>query len=96
MYALPPVSATKSSACAVPPYRFGPYEADLSRDELRKFGLRIRLEPKPWHLLIALLPTAWGIGHTERTAASSVGGGRFCRFRTWLECSREEASSRSL
>src|SRR6266550_4180195 len=55
MYALPPVSATKSSACAVPPYRFGPYEADLSRDELRKFGLRIRLEPKPWHLLIALL-----------------------------------------
>src|SRR5947209_19861036 len=55
MYALPPVSATKSSACAVPPYRFGPYEADLTRDELRKFGLRIRLEPKPWHLLIAVL-----------------------------------------
>ena len=50
-----PVSATKSSACAVLLYRFGPYEADLSRDELRKFGLRIRLEPKPWHLLVALL-----------------------------------------
>jgi TolB-like protein/DNA-binding winged helix-turn-helix (wHTH) protein/Flp pilus assembly protein TadD len=55
VYALLPVSATKSSACAVPLYRFGPYEADLSRDELRKFGLRIRLEPKPWQLLIALL-----------------------------------------
>jgi TolB-like protein/DNA-binding winged helix-turn-helix (wHTH) protein/Tfp pilus assembly protein PilF len=36
-------------------YRFGPYEADLSREELRKFGLRIRLEAKPWHLLVALL-----------------------------------------
>jgi TolB-like protein/DNA-binding winged helix-turn-helix (wHTH) protein/Flp pilus assembly protein TadD len=49
------MSATKSSAGAVLRCRFGPYEADLSRDELRKFGLRIRLEAKPWHLLVALL-----------------------------------------
>jgi TolB-like protein/DNA-binding winged helix-turn-helix (wHTH) protein/Flp pilus assembly protein TadD len=55
VYALGPVSATKSLACALLRYRFGPYEADLSRDELRKFGLRVRLEPKPWHLLVALL-----------------------------------------
>lgn len=46
---------TKSAAGAVLRYRFGPFEADLSQDELRKFGLRIRLEPKPWHLLVALL-----------------------------------------
>jgi len=36
-------------------YRFGPYEVDTARNELRKFGLRIPLERKPRTLLIALL-----------------------------------------
>jgi DNA-binding winged helix-turn-helix (wHTH) protein/tetratricopeptide (TPR) repeat protein len=54
VYTLPPVSATKSSSRAAL-YRFGPYEADTSRSELRKYGLRIRLERKPWQLLMALL-----------------------------------------
>ena len=39
-------------------YRFGPFEVDIARKELRKFGLRIRLERKPMHLLIALLDHA--------------------------------------
>jgi 6-phosphogluconolactonase (cycloisomerase 2 family)/DNA-binding winged helix-turn-helix (wHTH) protein len=51
----PPMDPTTPSACAVLRYRFGPYEADLLRGELRKFGLRIRLEPKPWHLLVVFL-----------------------------------------
>jgi TolB-like protein/DNA-binding winged helix-turn-helix (wHTH) protein/Flp pilus assembly protein TadD len=55
LYALHPVSTTKPSARAVLRYRFGPYEADPTRDELRKFGVKIRLEPKPWHLLVVLL-----------------------------------------
>ena len=58
VYALPPVSATKSSSPVVLLYRFGPYEADTARKELRKFGIRIRLEHKPWQLLIALLDRA--------------------------------------
>jgi TolB-like protein/DNA-binding winged helix-turn-helix (wHTH) protein/Flp pilus assembly protein TadD len=49
------VGATKPSARTVLLYRFGPYEADPTRDELRKFGLRLRIEPKPWHLLVSLL-----------------------------------------
>lgn len=36
-------------------YRFGPYEADIRRGELRKYGIRIRLERKPWQLLVNLL-----------------------------------------
>jgi DNA-binding winged helix-turn-helix (wHTH) protein/tetratricopeptide (TPR) repeat protein len=36
-------------------YRFGPFEVDLRKAELRKFGTRIRLERKPWYLLLALL-----------------------------------------
>lgn len=36
-------------------YRFGPYEADVRRCELRKYGIRIRLERKPWQVLLLLL-----------------------------------------
>jgi len=36
-------------------YRFGPFEADATRRELRKHGVRIRLEHKPWQLLLVLL-----------------------------------------
>lgn len=36
-------------------YRFGVYEVDGARKELRKFGIRLKLERKPFQLLIALL-----------------------------------------
>jgi TolB-like protein/DNA-binding winged helix-turn-helix (wHTH) protein/tetratricopeptide (TPR) repeat protein len=36
-------------------YGFGPYKADTKNEELRKLGTRIRLERKPWLLLILLL-----------------------------------------
>ncbi len=36
-------------------YRFASFEVDIAQGELRKFGLRIRLERKPWLLLLALL-----------------------------------------
>lgn len=39
-------------------YRFGPYEFDTGRSELRKYGIRIRLERKPIQLLAALLARA--------------------------------------
>lgn len=35
-------------------YRVGPYEVDIAHNELRKFGLRVKLERKPLQLLIAL------------------------------------------
>ena len=44
---------TKVSAVRL--YRFGPYELDLERNELRKSGLRIKLEPKPQQILATLL-----------------------------------------
>jgi TolB-like protein/DNA-binding winged helix-turn-helix (wHTH) protein/thioredoxin-like negative regulator of GroEL len=58
VYPLRLVSATRSSPRAVALYRFGPYEADVSRSELRKFGIPVRLERKPWLLLLALLDRA--------------------------------------
>jgi TolB-like protein/DNA-binding winged helix-turn-helix (wHTH) protein/cytochrome c-type biogenesis protein CcmH/NrfG len=37
-------------------YRFGPFEADLNQAELRKLGVKVHLERKPWQLLVCLLP----------------------------------------
>jgi DNA-binding winged helix-turn-helix (wHTH) protein len=54
VYALPPMRASRSAAFPVVVYRFGPYELDTGRIELRKFGLRVKLERKPLQLLIAL------------------------------------------
>lgn len=40
---------------AVQRYRFGPYELDLNRNELSKFGIRLKLERKPLQLLQTLV-----------------------------------------
>ena len=42
-------------------YRFDAYEVDTTRNELRKSGARIRMEPKPWRLLVALLERAGNV-----------------------------------
>ena len=42
-------------------YRFGPYEVDTARNELRKLGVRRRLERKPWQLLVTLLEHAGSV-----------------------------------
>jgi TolB-like protein/DNA-binding winged helix-turn-helix (wHTH) protein/tetratricopeptide (TPR) repeat protein len=52
------MSAARSAQPVNLVYRFGPYELDTARNQLRKFGLRIRLERKPLQLLIALLEHA--------------------------------------
>ena len=36
-------------------YRFGVYEADMKSGELRKHGLRIKLQEQPFQVLMALL-----------------------------------------
>ena len=43
---------------AVRLYRFGPYELDLEQNELRKYGVRLKLERKPLQLLAVLLGRA--------------------------------------
>ena len=48
----------KSTESTTTLYRFGPYEVDIVRKELRKFGVRVKLERKPCQLLIALASRA--------------------------------------
>jgi DNA-binding winged helix-turn-helix (wHTH) protein len=39
-------------------YRFGPYQANTADLELRKNGVRVRLQPKPFQVLKVLLERA--------------------------------------
>ena len=84
MYPLSPVSATESLPPVVLLYRFGPYEADTARSELRKFGIRIRLERKPWQLLIALLDHAGEVATRSELQHSLWGEDVFVDFDTGL------------
>src|SRR5690242_20137998 len=52
------MSGSKIASRPVLVYRFGPYEVDTACNELRKFGLRVKLERKPLQLLIALVERA--------------------------------------
>ena len=38
--------------------RFGPFELDRSTGELRKHGIKVRLQGKPFQILVALLDRA--------------------------------------
>jgi DNA-binding winged helix-turn-helix (wHTH) protein len=65
-------------------YRFGPYEADAARGELRKFGLRIRLERKPWQVLVCLLERPGEVVSRRELQRSLWGDNVFVEFETGL------------
>ena len=52
---IPPDVPQERSLHATPMVRFGPYELDLESGDLRKFGYRIKLQPKSFLVLRALL-----------------------------------------
>jgi eukaryotic-like serine/threonine-protein kinase len=60
-----------SGAEASPPsFRFGTFEVDLSAGELRKCGLRIKLQDQPFHLLVLLLQHAGEVLTREQLRAT--------------------------
>jgi len=61
-------------------YRFEPYEVDTAREELRKFGHRIRLERKPWHLLLALVDRRGSVVTRGELQAALWPNGTFVDF----------------
>src|SRR5206468_12661173 len=64
--------------------RFGPFEADLRKFELRKFGIRVRLERKPWYLLLALLERPGELVTRSELARTLWGDGVFVDFENGL------------
>ena len=49
------VTVNQGSQNAARRVRFGPFELDLKTGELRKSGMRVRLERQPFQVLAALL-----------------------------------------
>ena len=64
--------ATTSNSVKV--IRFGVFELDLSAGELRKSGLRIKLQEQPFQVLAALLERPGGTGGQGRTAQETLAG----------------------
>jgi Tol biopolymer transport system component/DNA-binding winged helix-turn-helix (wHTH) protein len=69
---------------AVRLYRFGPYEFDSRRNELRKFGIRVKLEPKPQQLLAILLDRSGEVVTRSELRQLLWAGGVFVDFDTGL------------
>ncbi len=61
-------------------YRFGPYELDQDRSELRKFGTRLKLERKPLQLLTILVDRSGEVVTRSDLRALLWGEGVFVDF----------------
>ena len=72
-----PTRAVSGSPAA---YRFEAFEVDLRRSELRKFGIHIRLERKPWQVLVKLLEAAGQVVTREALARQLWAEGVFVDF----------------
>jgi len=69
---------------ASPPVRFGPYEVDMESGDLRKFGYRIRLQPKSFVVLRALLDNPGGLVTREELKAQLWPENTFVEFESSL------------
>ena len=64
--------------------RFGPFEADLKAGELRKRGLKVKLQELPFRLLAALLERPGEVVTREELQAKLWPGGTFVDFESGL------------
>jgi DNA-binding winged helix-turn-helix (wHTH) protein/WD40 repeat protein len=62
------------------PARFGVFEVDFARGELRKHGLRIKLQEKPYQILLALLARPGEIVTREELRANVWGPSTYLDF----------------
>ena len=67
-----------------PKLRFGDFEYDPARKELRKHGIRIRLQPQPLAILVALLDSPGALVSREALRARLWGSKTFVEFEQGL------------
>src|SRR3954467_8847129 len=60
--------------------KFGPYEADLRTGELRKHGIRLRLQEQPFQVLAMLLATPGDLVSREQLQNRLWAGDTFVNF----------------
>jgi Tol biopolymer transport system component/DNA-binding winged helix-turn-helix (wHTH) protein len=65
---------------APPPVRFGVFELDLQTRELRKHGIRLKLQEQPFHVLQALLERPGEVVSREELQHRICPGGAFVDF----------------
>jgi hypothetical protein len=70
----------ESAAQQIRRYRFGAFEIDLLEGELRRQGLKVKLNEKPFKVL-ASSGTGWAPGDAGRSSSAAVGGRHLRRFR---------------
>jgi eukaryotic-like serine/threonine-protein kinase len=65
-------------------YRFGPFEADLKTGELRKHGIKLKLQELPFRLLVSLLERPGEVVAREELQAKLWPDGTFVDFERGL------------
>ena len=79
------VRLRRKGACpTLPVMRFGPYELDLESGDLRKFGYRIKLQPKSFLVLRALLQAPGEMVTREQLRAQLWPENTFVEFESSL------------
>lgn len=67
-----------------PSYRFGDFEYNSERRELRKHGVRVRLQPQPLALLLALMESSGAVVSREELRARLWDSNTFVEFEQGL------------
>lgn len=71
---------TRPASQAAPRYRFGVFEADAGTGELRRQGLRVRINAQPFQLLLLLLESPGDLLTREEIAARLWPDGTFVDY----------------
>jgi DNA-binding response OmpR family regulator len=63
-------------------FRFGAFEADVDTGELRKAGMRLRLQEQPFQVLALFLEHPGELISRERDTEKALARRHVCRFRS--------------
>jgi hypothetical protein len=74
-------------------YRFGPFQVDFQRSELRKSGYPIRIQEQPLRILETLLESPGELVTRERLKVRPLAFRCLRRLRTQSQCGSRETTS---
>jgi DNA-binding winged helix-turn-helix (wHTH) protein len=63
-----------------PPIRFGIFEVDLEAGELRRQGVKVKLQQQPFQILTLLLECPGEVVTRGRAPEEALAHGHFCRL----------------
>jgi DNA-binding response OmpR family regulator len=72
--------------------RFGVFEVDLRAGELRRRGLKVKLQEQPLQVLTALLEHPGEVVTRRGVAGQTLASGHLRRLRSWSQCRDQEVA----